>query len=85
MKLRLFNIIFLAFLATGCKEYRCTASQEVLHPAIPDQWVYWPSESVGLGITPYGAGISMGGGMHFIPGRAAFVSTECVTWEEVPK
>lgn len=80
MKILVF--LLLTLLSTGCKDYECVRSHVVHVEAVPDQWVYWPASSPGLGITPYGAGIHIGGGMHWVPGHEAFDTTACDEWRE---
>lgn len=41
-------------------ERRCTQSHS------ETRTVYWPAESPGFGVTPYGVGYHVGGGIHIV-------------------
>lgn len=48
-------------LSPGPRTYTyCTRSE------IRSEVVYWPSSGGGIGITPYGVGIHVGGGLHVV-------------------
>lgn len=72
-------IFLLAVLGSvACKPPRpCIRSHVVHHASIPDTFAYWPATDPGLGITPYGVGFHIGGGMHLVPGSPAWDETVC--------